>query len=203
VDIAEQLAQSQASIFKGVAREHLDALVGKMTRRVYNDGDVLCEVGDEGDSMFLIVAGRLRIYLPDESGHELTFRYYEPFQTVGEIALLDHKPRSASVAAAADLNNPGAPIEVMVLHRDAFGEFLNERPAVGLSMMLDLTARVRYTTTYLGKITEAVGRLLEGEYDRAIQEVGQDPAGIQEQHMIAEFIRMVQSVQRRQQGAPD
>jgi CRP-like cAMP-binding protein len=203
VDIAEQLAQSPASIFKGVAREHLDALVGKMTRRVYDDGDVLCKVGDEGDAMFLIVAGRLRIYLPDESGHELTFRYYAPFQTVGEIALLDHKPRSASVAAAADPNNPGAPIEVMVLYRDAFSEFLNERPAVGLSMMLDLTARVRYTTTYLGKITDAVGRLLDGEYDRAIQEVEQDSAGVQDHHMIDAFIKMVQSLQRRQQGASD
>lgn len=200
MSIVEQLAKSEVSVFRGVGSEHLQALVEKMTRRSLKDGEVICEVGAEGDSMYLVLSGRIRVYLPDEEGNELTFRYYEKYQTVGEIALLDGKPRSASLAAAADVDDPDAPIEVFVLHRQDFLDFLRERPAVGLSMMRDLTSRVRYTTTYLEKVTEAINLMLEEDYEQALQEVDYSSDDEQIQNMIAEFLQMIRSVQARQQS---
>jgi CRP-like cAMP-binding protein len=184
---AEQLGGSP--LFKGVDLADREALIRTMQRRSYKQGTVLFEKGDAGDSMFIILAGQVRIYTRDEQGNEFTLRYLN--QTYGEFAMLDQQPRSASASAAEDL-------EVLVLHRDDFLAFLRERPLVGLSMMRNLVERVRYTTLYLQKVMNATQQLLRGEYDQAVQGVSQAGTDAEIQTMIQTFLQMVRNVQARE-----
>ncbi len=148
-NIVDALIQSERSIFRRMSPEDLRALVDRMGRRTFKQGAVLFHQGDPGDALYVVLSGRVRIYLVDAGGERKDFRDYLPYQTVGEIALLDDEPRSASASAEPDPAAPGAPIELLVLHRDDFRSFLRERPIVGLDMMRDLTDRVRYTTSFL------------------------------------------------------
>ncbi len=197
-NFAQQLANSSDSIFKGIDSDDLEALVGTMERRIYQEGDVIFEQDDEGDAMYLIVSGRICIYLRNAEGDAILFRCYEQYQTVGELALLDGRPRSALAVAARATNLTALlPIELLILHRQDFLSFLEERPSVGLAMMRDLTDRVRYSTVYLEHVMDAINWMVQGNYERALQEVTISSDDDQIQNMIAKFLQMVENVRVR------
>jgi CRP-like cAMP-binding protein len=187
MDIVDQLAGSQ--LFMGVARADREALISRMRRQSYAKGAVLFDKGDAGDSMYIILSGRVRIYTRDAQNNEITIRYLS--EMFGEFAMLDQKPRSAAAAAAEDL-------EVLVLHRSDFNAFLRERPLVGLSMMRSLVERVRYTTTYLQRVLDATEQLSQGDYN-VMRTVAESSADEEIQVMISAFVQMVRGVQAREE----
>lgn len=188
--IAEQLEGSP--LFKGVDLPDREALVQLMRRQSYLEGAVLFKKDDAGDTLYIILSGRIRIYTYDSEGRELTLRHYGPGEMFGEFALLDQRPRSASAAAAE-------PLEVLELSRDDFLAFLRERPLVGLAMMRHLVERVRYTTEYLQVIMDATQRLSQGDYEQALQQVPVSSNDANIQKLIKAFYQMVRSVRARQQ----
>jgi CRP-like cAMP-binding protein len=141
--------------------------------------------------VYIILAGHVRIYTQDDQGTELTIRHYGPTQMFGEFSMLDQRPRSASAAADEAL-------EVLVLNRQNFLAFLQERPLVGLAMMRNLVERVRYTTTYLQNVMDAVQKITVGDYDQAVQEIPASETGAEIQLLIESFVQMVRSVQQRE-----
>jgi CRP-like cAMP-binding protein len=189
--IAEDL--KKFALFKSVDITELEALVRLMEQQTIPAGTVLFEKDQPGDTMYLIRAGRVRIFLRDPQGNEITFRYYGPGQVVGEFALIDEKPRSASgdVVESADM---------MVLSRENFIALLKERPMLGVEMMRSLAERVRYTTSYLERLFSAVNLLVNNEYERAIQEMSISSDEDEIQNLIGAFIRMVNSLQERDSG---
>jgi CRP/FNR family transcriptional regulator, cyclic AMP receptor protein len=187
--IAEQLAGSP--LFKGVEQAEREALIGAMRRQHFSKGTVLFNRDDPGDSMYIILSGRVRITTRDAQGNEFTIRYLD--QMFGEFAMLDQAPRSAAAVAADDL-------DVLVLHRDDFVAFLRERPLVGLAMMRSLVERVRYTTTYLQKVLDATHQLSEGNYGQALDGLSDDPADSEIQGLIRAFLHMQRSLQVREQS---
>lgn len=188
--MVEQLAE--IPLFHGVDSVDQEALKRLMYRRAFARGEVVFRRGDPGDSMYIVLSGRARVYTEDEQGNEFTIRYLD--KMFGEWSVLDGEPRSASVAADQDL-------DVLVLHRADFIAFVRERPLVGLSMMRDLAGRVRYTTTYLQQVLDATNQLAQGDYD--LEPPGQDVNRSSDlgeiQQLIGQFIQMVRGVHERQQ----
>lgn len=191
IDLVEKLSSSE--VFKGVDRADLEALIAKMERRNYATGEVLFNKGDDGDRMYEIISGSIRIFAHDTHGNELTLVVRRAGEVVGELALLDDQPRSASAAAAE-------PLEVLILQRDAFLEFLRERPAVGLQMMRTLTGRIRYTTNYLQKVMDWINRLSKGDYEAALAELMNENEEGDIQKLISAFMQMVNRVKDREQN---
>ncbi len=187
MNVAEYLEDSP--LFKGVKLEDREALIQVMQRRSFPHGTVLFRKGDPGHAMYIILSGRVRIFTQDAQGNELTLRYLS--QMFGEFSVLDQQPRSASAAAADDL-------EVLILQREDFLSFLKERPLVGLSMMRNLAERVRYTTTYLQKVMDATRQLMEGHYDQAVQAIPDSETDAEIQGLLQSFVQMVQGVQARE-----
>ena len=144
--IAEQLQKTD--LFKEVELADLEALVERMQHEHHKGGAVLFKAGDAGDAMYIIQAGSIRIYMHDDGGKEITLTQYGQNEIFGELSPIDEQPRSASAAASE-------PLDVLVLHRSDFLEFLNERPQIGLAMMRSLSQRLRYTTTYLEEFKPA------------------------------------------------
>lgn len=186
---AEQL--QHAPIFSEVTRDDLEFLLKFTSHEHHEEGTLLFNQGDPGDAMYIILSGRIRIFTVDAQSNQLTIRYYGTNEIVGELALLDQEPRSTS-ADAADI------LDVLVLRRNDFLEFLHERPAVGLAMMRNLTGRVRYTTSYLEKVLDSVRLLSTGDYDRALQELQTTTEAGQIQGLISAFIEMTRSVRQRE-----
>ena len=179
---------------RGVDRATREAFVDAMQRRTYAAGEVIFEKDDPGEWLYVIVSGRVQVYIRDDLGHEFTIRYLAAPNTLGEFAILDRKPRSASARAAE-------PAELLALHRDDLLAFMQQRPLVGLSMMQNLVERVRYTTHYLQQVVDATQELAAGNAAGAVVRAEPpDPAGAEIQQLIDAFVRMKHSVQEREQA---
>jgi NTE family protein len=84
-------------------------------------GQVLFNRGDNEDSLYIVLSGRLGAFLPDEYGNEVLVRQMTAGETVGEMALLSGLPRSATVAALRDS-------ELVRLSKEEFDVLIEEHP---------------------------------------------------------------------------
>jgi CRP-like cAMP-binding protein len=189
MSIVDQL--KGALLFRGVDQADCEALIKVMRRQSYPAGAILFQKGDPGDTMYIILGGRIRIFVTDAEARELTIRHYGPGEMFGEFSPIDQKPRSASAAAAE-------PLDVLILHRDDFLTFLQDRPLVGLAMMRTLVERLRYTTNYLQQVMDAIQQLSQGSFNPLAEEVPAAGADADIQKLIEVFLEMVRSVQARE-----
>ena len=89
-----------------------------------------------GDSLYAIVAGRVKVFIGDEEGREIILKILGPGEFFGEMSLIDKQPRSASVAT---LDNS----VFKVLSHDAFEMALDRAPRIAISVMQALAKRLR------------------------------------------------------------
>ncbi|MBC7930866.1 MAG: DUF1003 domain-containing protein [Rubrivivax sp.] len=105
-------------------------------------GSEIFKQGDEGDAMYLIEDGRVRIFINDADGDEVTLAELAGGDFFGEMAILDGKPRSAHATVIADAR-------LAVLSRDHFLDFVRLNPDVALTMLGAITKRLRETDEML------------------------------------------------------
>jgi CRP/FNR family cyclic AMP-dependent transcriptional regulator len=98
----------------------------------------LIEEGSHGDTLFVILAGRLRAYSADERGHELIYGIYGPGEYLGEMSL-DGGPRSASVVA-------DEPSVCAVITRHTLRQHIAEHPDFALELIGRVIRRARVAT---------------------------------------------------------
>jgi CRP/FNR family cyclic AMP-dependent transcriptional regulator len=117
-------------LFEGVPDAELRALAGRTVTRSYPKQAIIVNEGDESDSLYLILAGRVKIYLADEHGKELILAIKGPGQYFGEM-VLDEQPRSASVMTLD-------PSQFAILSRADFKAFLLSHAEVSLQLIQNL-----------------------------------------------------------------
>ncbi len=99
-------------------------------------GETLMRQGEPGDSMYLLVSGRLRTYIDDEDGTRRVVREVSRGQIVGEISLYTGEPRSATLVAIRD--------SVLVrLAKADFGSVLATSPALSVALTRQIIQRLR------------------------------------------------------------
>ena len=99
-------------------------------------GDVLMEQGQPGDSGYLMLSGRLRIYMRDERGTERMIREIGRGEVIGEMSLFTGEPRSATVVAVRD--------SVLVkLDKPQFDGLLALSPQVSLTLTRQIIRRLQ------------------------------------------------------------
>lgn len=129
----------EISIFQNVDLADLDNLSRAINFRQYSNGQNIFKQGDTGDAMYLIDKGYIDIFIKGDDGKEKLLRTFQSGEVVGELALLDGQPRSASARANGSLR-------VMILQRRHFLMFITSRPQVILAVLQFLSEKVRYTT---------------------------------------------------------
>src|SRR6266513_1390804 len=105
-------------------------------------GALLFRTGDEGDAMYLIEQGQVRICVQTKDGHEVTLTQLRRGDFFGEMALLDGKPRSADARVAENAR-------LAVLSREHFLSFGRSNPNVALEKLTALANRLRHTDELL------------------------------------------------------
>jgi CRP/FNR family transcriptional regulator, cyclic AMP receptor protein len=108
-------------------------------------GQVLFRKGDEGDALYGVLSGAVRIYVVSEEGRELTFAIMEPGDVFGEIALLDGLPRTADAAAAA-------PSTLLSIPRAPFVAWLEREPRLDQHVIEMLCERLRQVNEDLADV---------------------------------------------------
>jgi len=139
MDTVETIIDTLApdSLLRALSREQLEGLLGNSSRRQLKKGDVLINQGDEdGDFAVYLLSGALKISFVSAGGREIILNYCAPNELVGEIALLDSGPRTASVTAVV-------PSEALLLPTRTFLETVSTNPASVVGVMRELARRVR------------------------------------------------------------
>jgi len=171
-------------------------LVGKVRDRILVKNEVLFNKGDEGDSLFIINSGRVKIVTRDSQENEVILNQVGAGEVIGEMALLDNETRSAGVVALEETS-------IMELDRDDFMEILSGQPELALAVIYSLIERLRHNTDYIEKITDFSRRVAKGDYTFVNEPQGtpgneaskQDKLG----QLMVEFIAMVQGVREREE----
>jgi CRP/FNR family cyclic AMP-dependent transcriptional regulator len=102
----------------------------------------LFRAGDQGDAMYLIESGRVRISLTDHDNKEVVLAELARGDFFGEMAIIDGKQRSADATVTEDAR-------LAVLSRESFLRFIDENPAVALAMLSATFSRLRRTDKLL------------------------------------------------------
>ena len=98
-DLIARLAPD--TLLRALAPGQLEQLLREATRRDLRPGEPIISQGDEdGDFAVVVLTGGLKITMVSASGHEIILNYCGPGELVGEIAMLDSGPRTATVIAA-------------------------------------------------------------------------------------------------------
>jgi CRP/FNR family transcriptional regulator, cyclic AMP receptor protein len=100
----------------------------------FEAGEAIITEGEIGDSLYLIVAGKVRVRKADKVIVDLGER-----ESVGEMAILDSEPRSASVDAVG-------PVTALKIEREDFYDLLQEKSEIALGIIKVLTRRLRRAT---------------------------------------------------------
>ena len=116
----------------------VQALAKNGVLRSFPERAHLLKEGDAGDSIYVILSGRVKVYVSDPNGREMVLDFHGAGDYVGEMAL-DGSPRSASVVAIE-------PTMCAVVSRDALRSAIAADPDVALSLISTLIERARIAT---------------------------------------------------------
>jgi CRP/FNR family transcriptional regulator, cyclic AMP receptor protein len=160
--------------FWSFPEKYVKLLLERGTPRSYPKNAVIVNAGDVSDSLFVILSGKVKVYLADEEGKEILLSIQGPGEYFGEM-ILDDGPRSASVMTLE-------PCRFSVITADQFRQFLTENPEAGIELVRSLIHRVRELTKTVGTLAllDVYGRVARLLLDLAVEQDGQ--------HVIAERI---------------
>ena len=89
-------------IFAGATRAALESLAKSAVEEKVAAGTVILREGDEADDFFVLIDGQVEIIAAGEAGTERVIRVLNPPDYFGEIGLLEHRPRTATVKALTE-----------------------------------------------------------------------------------------------------
>ena len=121
-------------LFADLPPSDLKQIAAVAGEQLYEDGTFIAREGEPGNELLVIVDGEVRIV---SGGRELARRKRGDY--VGEMAILDGEPRSASLVAQGT-------VRALRIGRREFETILRERPETSHAMLLVLTRRLRELT---------------------------------------------------------
>jgi len=114
-------------------REHLAAFIGW---RELAAGSELFRTGQPGEAMYVIKRGEIELYIKDHAGQKIVLATATEGQVFGEMALLDHGPRTATACAISDC-------ELLELDRDSLLRLFQTTPKAALSLLAAMSHMTR------------------------------------------------------------
>jgi CRP/FNR family transcriptional regulator, cyclic AMP receptor protein len=126
-------------LFRGLSEPALERVASLAARKTYAKGALIFSQGDEGDALYGVASGRIRISASGAGGQEVFLSIMEPGDTFGEIAVMDGLPRTAAATAldAATL---------IQIKRSDFLAVIEREPKLAIHLLQLLCTRLRWTS---------------------------------------------------------
>jgi CRP/FNR family transcriptional regulator, cyclic AMP receptor protein len=118
-------------LFQGLSDRALESVAALAAERSFGDGEAITTEGEAGDAFYVVTAGRVDV---SQDGTQRS--YLGPGDFLGEISLIDGRPRTATATAVG-------PVDTVCIRRDAFQELMDTHGAVRLGILMALTERIR------------------------------------------------------------
>ncbi|MEP7157718.1 MAG: Crp/Fnr family transcriptional regulator [Betaproteobacteria bacterium] len=161
-------------LFSNLSPAQLQSFGSRAAMRTVEKGEVILRQGDVADSIYIIIAGQVKVFMSDETdpSREVIVSMLGAGNFFGEIPLFDQEPRSASVAAVERTH-------VQALSYATIQRVIEESPDIGRKLMATMATRLRHADRQIGtlalmNISARVSRVL---LELAIMSNGQRVVG--------------------------
>jgi sigma-B regulation protein RsbU (phosphoserine phosphatase) len=121
-------------LFSGVPSHLAYELMERCTVAEFNGGDLVLSPGQENESIRIILSGRLRVHLGNQTSNE--FVIINPGECIGEMSIIDGKPVSAYVVADTTCR-------MLIIHQNEFWLSLGQIPSLARNLLSTLVERMR------------------------------------------------------------
>ena len=191
----------QSEWFENLPDEIIQQLLERVIWHSLKPDEALIKKGDTDNSMFLILEGWVKVVIPDDVEGEIVVNHVGPGELVGEMSLIDQRPRSATVIALSDLTT-------LEFTRQHFLEIMDAFPILGLHMVATMSNRMRFVLTYLENAVLWSQKIAEGDYSFLDEEDAQSQQEgivdnsrsdeVRASRFLAAFFNMAQGVKKRE-----
>jgi len=156
------------SIFAGLTSSELALIEQRMVKRNYPKNTIILSEGDSSDSLYLILSGKVKVFLNDEGGKEAIINYQEAGEYFGELSLIDDYKRSASIMTVEKS-------QLAVISKQAFHQIMQSNPDIAIHLLKDMVHRIRALTEEVKglALSDVYGRLSKALLGMAVEQDGQ------------------------------
>jgi CRP/FNR family cyclic AMP-dependent transcriptional regulator len=132
-------------LFSSCPDEQLRTLTPVVARRSAPRGTSVMAAGDQTDSLYIVLSGRLKVMMSDAEGKEVILSILGPGEFFGEMGMIDDSPRSASVVAIESC-------ELLSISKRDFKKCLAENFEMTMAVMRGLVRRLRDADRKIGSL---------------------------------------------------
>lgn len=185
----EDLKLLEIPLFSGLHRIDLARLIPELERVSYQPGEILFYPGASGDSLFVVVNGRARVFLVEQNEGMKEISIIGPMECFGEMALLTGEPRSAGIQAITELS-------VLKLSKDRFDNLINKHHSLAVYFGGTLAKRLASANRDLKYYKELL-QVKEKEEGISLSALPTQVAGVSPIYLRPQSSRLAQSVFNR------
>lgn len=157
-------------LFSRVSETDLEQVASHLIERRYPRNTTIVEEGLPGDYMYIIREGRVKVTKLSEDGREKILDFLEAGKFVGEMALLERAPRSASVKTLSA-------VRVLALSRNDFMGLIRKSPDLAMAVIQELSRRLRTVNEQASALSfQRVKERTKGLLSRLARDPASDPA---------------------------
>jgi CRP-like cAMP-binding protein len=145
------------SLLDSVPDAELAVLAQTSRVRGFRRGQVVCGAGDPGDTLIVVISGRVKVAVRSADGEELTLAMVGPGATLGEVSIADGGPRSADVETLEDS-------QLLFIPGERIRDLCARTPSAAQALAVSVAATLR-------RLTEATGDLVFLDLPRRVAKV--------------------------------
>lgn len=175
---------NKVPLFACLPDDAIETLESHSSVKSYRKNTVIIERGDETTSLYVLVSGKVRVYVSDEDGKEVVLSVLDaPGAYFGELALVGSTERTASVMTVEDSM-------LRVISKQDFRACLVDNPQIGLELIHDLAKQVKTLTDRVSTLAlnNVYGRLVATLTEWSKEEDGRLITGRLTQQEIAQLV---------------
>lgn len=153
---------SRAPLFQGLNEQQFALLSSRIQKISLRRGEVLFVEGDEGDRLYIITEGKIKLGHSSEDGRESLLAILGPGEMIGELTLFDPGKRSTTATAVS-------PASMLCLDHSDLVQILDTNPEVAKHLLRALAQRLRRTNESLSDLvfSDVPGRVAKALLDLA------------------------------------
>ena len=171
----------EAPLFVALDAEAAAALRASMIERRVAKGDAVFVEGEQGDRLYVILSGKIKLGHHSVDGRESLLGVLGPGQMFGELSLFDPVPRTSTATAVTDA-------VLLGLGHDALQPWLTGRPEVASALLQALAQRLRRTNDLMADLvfSDVPGRVAKALLDLGDRFGEVTPRGLQVHHDLTQ-----------------
>lgn len=139
------LVLKSVPLFSSFSDQQLGSLLNFVQHRSYPRNALVVREGEDTDALYIVLAGRVKVLIPDEQGREVILSILGPHEFFGEMGLLDDQPRSASVETLE-------PCEMLRVPKAGFMACLKDNFELAMLIIRNLVRRLRDADRKIGSL---------------------------------------------------